>query len=389
MSGGEYEISHANDVNPTKIVKQTPKSLLKFTKVSELKLCKIVNNMKPKKSCGLDGISNTLLKRIMPVIKTPLCHVVNQSLQSGIFPDFMKTAKVIPLYKAGDRILPDNYRPISLLPVLSKVIEKVVYDKIVTHLDKENLIYAKQFGFRKHHSTIDAVMTLTGEILNCFEDNLMMLGVFVDLRKAFDTVSYDVILNKLKSLGIEGNELEWCRDYLTNRRQVVYVNGNYSNPQPLTVGVQQGSLLGVLMFQIIINDLPRSLKFSASVLYADDTTLYVIGRNLRFLKTKMNEDLKSLSHWLSINNLKLNVAKTKTMLFNKDGLSPEIDLHIDGEPIETVTSFKFLGIILDHAVTFVDQYRMLYDRLIKSGFVIKTLCKSMPLGMMRELYFAY
>ena len=272
---------------------------LKFTRVSELELCRIVENLKLKKSSGLDGISNVLLKKLIPVIKKPLCQIVNMSLLSGSFPDLMKIAKVIPLFKSGDCKLPDNYRPISLLSVLSKVIEKVVYKKTVVHLNKEGIIYPKQFGFRKKDSTIDAVMNLTGEILNAFENNLMVMSVFIDLKKAFDMVNHCVILKKLEKIGIRGLELQWFQDYLTNQRQIVNFNGIYSNIQTLSIGIQQGSLLGVLLFQIIISDLPKALKLCSSILYADDTTIYVMGKSLRFLKlTRKPYGFMQSSFWV-------------------------------------------------------------------------------------------
>ena len=299
---------------------------MKFVKVSEIQICKIVDLLKPKKSCGLDGISNILLKRIISVIKRPLCQIINRSLSNGIFPDLMKIAKVQPLYKAGDIALPDNFRPISLLPVLSKVLERVVFRSLSLHLKHENVIYPRQYGFRKDNSTIEAIMNLVGESLLGFDNNQMILSVFFDLKKAFDTVSHKLILLKLEKLGVRGIELEWFRDYLANCRQITHFNGKSSSVKSLHVGVQQGSLLRVLLFKIIINNLPRYLKFSSSILYADDTTLFIVGKSVKFLRMKMQKDLELLSAWLSMNNLKLNVKKTECLLFNKDGLTPDLYL---------------------------------------------------------------
>ena len=163
----------------------------------------------------------------------------------------------------------------------------------------------------------------------------------------------------------------------------------YSNTQTLSIGVQQGSLLGVLLFQITINDLPRALKFCSSILYADDTTIYVLGKSLRFLKLKMEEDLRHLSSWLCLNNMKLNVSKSKLLLFNKEGLMPHVDLSIEGEAIEDIREFKLLGIWLDPTLSFSEHYKAVHDRLLKSSFVIGSLCRSLPLDCMRQLYFAY
>ena len=301
--------------------------------VTEGQICKIVQNMKSKNSSGLDGISNTLLKQIISVIKMPLCVIFNKSLSSGIFPDLMKIAKVLPLHKIGTVTNPDNYRPISLLPVISKVLEKIIYNATVSHLDAHDILYSRQYGFRRNHSTSDAILNLTGDVLEAFERGHMMLAVFIDLKKAFDSVCFNSILCKLEKLGIRNEMYNWFHSYLTGRRQCVTLNGAKSNFREVCCGVPQGSLLGVFLFQIEINYIFKSLKFTTAVLYADDTTLYVSGNSLKFLKLKMQQDLHTLAEWLKRNCLKLNVAKTKTLLFHKEGLAPNYLLNVDGECI--------------------------------------------------------
>ena len=212
----------------------------------------------------------------------------------------MKLAKVIPLFKGGERDLPDNYRPISLLPVISKVLEKIVYLQTTEHLDECNVIYPRQFGFRKNHSTSDAIINFVGEILGAFNSNLMLLSIFVDLKKAFDTVSHSLIAEKLSCLGIQDITLQWYNSYLCGREQQVMLNDSVSVKAKVKVGVPQGSLLGVLLFQILINDFPNCLKFCSSILSADDTTIYCIGKSICFLKCKMQADLDSLSVWLKL-----------------------------------------------------------------------------------------
>ena len=279
---------------------------LRFARVTEMQICKIVMEMKPKLSSGLDGISNMLLKRLIHVIKGPLCTVFNKSLSSGVFPAMLKSAKVVPLYKGGSDDLLDNYRPISLLPVISKILEKVVFKSLMTHLTDNNLLYERQYGFRPNRSTTDAVTNLVGEILTSFEDNQMVLALFVDLKKAFDTVSHEIILSKLSCLGVNDIELCWFRSYLTNRYQRVQINKSVSDEVLMTVGVPQGALLGVVLFMIQIDDLFRSLRFSTSILYADDTTIIVKGHSLRFLRAKMQSEINNLTQWLELNNLNLN-----------------------------------------------------------------------------------
>ena len=217
----------------------------------------------------------------------------------------------------------------------------------------------------------------------------MLLSVFIDLRKAFDTVPHQLILDKLEMLGVRGTELKWFRNYLSNQRQFVVLGKSASSETGINIGVQQGSLLGVLLFQLMINDISACLKFTSSILYADDTMLYIYGSSLRFLRLKMQDDLNNLSEWLHANGLKLNVIKTKSMLFSRDRISLNVDLVVENEPIEMVTYFKFLGIYLDQELNFEKQYQIIYNKLVQFIFIVRKLTKLLPLICLRSLYFAY
>ena len=205
------EVTNSNSFEPI----HQCKSNFKFKLLTEMRLCHIVSKMPAKLSCGIDGISNMLLKQLISVLKGPLCTILNMSLKQGIFPDLMKIAKVIPLHKGGLCDVPDNYRPISLLPVFSKILEKAVYVTLIEHLNNNDILYYRQYGFRKHHSTIDAVSDFAAEILNGFESDNMLLSVFIDLHKAFDTISHESILSKLERMGVSDIEIAWFRSYLS------------------------------------------------------------------------------------------------------------------------------------------------------------------------------
>ena len=256
-------------------------------------------------------------------------------------------------------------------------------------LDKNDILYYKQYGFRKKRSTCDAIINFTSEVLTCFNRSHMVLALFIDLKKAFDTVPHSLLLKKLECYGFANVELDWFKSYLTKRQQSVVLGRTCSDPTELSVGVAQGALLGVLSFEIFINDLFRSLKYSTSILYADDTTLLISGNSLRFLRVKMQDDLESLCEWLKINRLKLNVQKTKSMLLNVEGLSLAVELSIDGELIETVKTFKFLGVHIDNRLIFENHYKVLYDKLFKVRYVIRSLSRILPRFCLRTLYFAY
>ena len=377
--------STAPNLNTVKKVNDT----MMFMPINETEICTLVSRLKAKKSFGHDGISNEFLKKIINCIKYPLCVIFNKSLNSGIFPDQMKHAVVKPLFKSGDVELCDHYRPISLLPVISKVLEKIVYYRVVSHMEKHNILYDKQFGFRKHHSTNDAVGVFISDLLKGWDNEMTVISIFIDLKKAFNTVSHKLILKKLELLGIENAKLGWFRSYLTNRMQITKVNDETSEPCVINTGVPQGSLLGVLLFQLLINDMTQVLKHSNCLLYADDTTIYVIGRNIRFMKMKLQSNIDSISMWLCSNSLKLNVAKTKVLLFNYAGITPLIDISIEGELIENVNEFKFLGINLDSELSFESHYLNLYKKLAKTVFVVRKLSTFVPRCNLRDLYYAY
>ena len=364
-------------------------SQLRFKRVTEAQICKIVENLKPKSSTGPDGVSNNLLKKLVHVIKCPLCVIFNKSLQSGVFPDLMKLAKVIPIFKAGDPMLCDNYRPISLLLVISKVLEKIVYYNVTKHLDVNGILYPRQYGFWKNYSTSDAIMNFIGETLKALDSKQLVLSIFIDLKKVFDTVSHKRVLKKLEQLGIWNCELDWFASYLSNRKQYVDIDGSLSYQKNLSVGIPQGSLLGVLLFQILIDRLPRCLKFSQCILYADDTTIFLMGRSLQYLRLKLQQDLDNISSWLCDNHLKLNVSKTKTMMFSVDGLIPDYNLFINGEKLEVIIKFKFLGVLLDVNLSFEHHYKLLHDKLLKSTFVIRSLSHFLSLYCLRTLYFTH
>ena len=273
-------------------------------------------------------------------IRIPFTFICNLSLRTGIFPDAMKIAKIQPLHKGGDKTTCENFRPISLLPVFSKVLEKVVFYKVVEHLESNQILYTRQYGFRKNHSTNDAVVDLVNEILKGNENGNDILAVFIDLKKAFDTCTFDNIIRKLCKYGIDGHLLDWFENYFRGRKQYTVVNGHSSCLKEILIGVPQGSLLGVLCFQIIINDLYKCLKWSSSILYADDTTIFLKGKNLKFLVTKLNADLQHLKLWLEANQLCLNVKKTKFMLFSLKPYEGDINLYIGTDKLEMVDDFQ-------------------------------------------------
>ena len=329
-------------------------STFTFMNIDEVVIKKIIYNLPPKSSSGCDGISSKLLKVIEPVIIKPLTLLINQVLNTRTFPDKLKIAKVIPIFKKGDPSLFENYRPISLLPAISKVIEKIIALQLSSYFEKNKLLFDNQYGFRPKHSTEHAALELIYRIINKMDTNEIPLNIFIDLSKAFDTIDHTILLNKLKYYGLKGSTLNLFQSYLNNRKQYTEIEDTTSTILPIHVGVPQGSILGPILFIIYVNDLPQCSNKFDFIMYADDTTLSSTIDSFSDINSNTNADvlinieLCKVIEWLKINKLSLNKNKSKYMLFHMPKKEIQnITLKIDDVNIEMVEEFNILGLTLD------------------------------------------
>ena len=283
--------------------------------VTSEEIKKLVMNLK-KSASGWDDISTKFLKLSLEYIITPLTHLCNRSLQEGVFPEQLKIANVIPLYKSEDPMKFNNYRPVSLLCILSKVFEKIMYTRLLKFLNKLQIIYKNQFGFRKHHSTYMALMLLIDKITKSLDKGEFVVGVFLDFSKAFDTVNHEILLKKMEHYGIRGHVLSWFKSYLSSRSQFVTYNGVKSTQKNITCGVPQGSILGPLLFLLYINDLSKVCESMMPLLFADDTNLFKSGKDCDKIQNEIEHDLLKISEWLKINKLSLNIKKKLNSWFS-------------------------------------------------------------------------
>ena len=256
-----------------------------FTDISESTVLSEIWGLKSGKAVGLDNIPPRLLKDASAMVTKPITAIVNASLSQSKVPDDWKAAYVIPLFKKGRKDNVDNYHPISILPTISELLEWVVHTQLISYLQENRLLSPFQCGFHKQHSTTFAALSFADTIRQNIDQGFMMGAVFVDLRKAFDTIDHSILLRELHFLGIKGKERNWFENYLSGRTQVVGIGGASSDPLHITSGVPQCSILGPLLFVIHINDLPLCIKICNVLMYAADTFCFVLDITLKSLKT--------------------------------------------------------------------------------------------------------
>ena len=222
-------------------------------------------------------------------------HILNLSLKQGVFPSELQIARVIPIYKGRDNMQINNYRPVSVLAFISKIFERIMYNRIIEFVNKHNILYKYQFGFREKHGTNTALIVLIDKISTAvsISNGDMVLGVFLDFSEAFDTVDHSILLNKLYKYGLRGVAHKWVFSYLYERQQFVSFNINKSKTFSIFCGVPQGSILGPLLFLLYVNDISQVSSILFPILYADDTNLFLQGKCLNTLIEKMNLELQN------------------------------------------------------------------------------------------------
>ena len=319
--------------------------------VTENEIDKIILNFR-ESSAGWDELKPTVIKSIRHCIALPLRHICNLSFRTGIFPDELKIANVVPIFKSGDEMIFSNYRPVSVLPVFSKIIERLMYNRLLKYTNDNNLLYKYQFGFQKGRSTHMALIILIDKISEALENGDCVIGIFLDFSKAFDTVDHIILLQKMYFYGIQDTTLSWFENYLSNRKQYVTYNGIKSQTEKINCGVPQGSILGPLLFLIYINDLSTVSEACMSILFADDTNMFFTGKNLKTMATVINEELIRVQEWLHCNKLSLNVLKTHYIIFtSRNKCVNDVDIRINDAHIERVYATKFLGVQIDAQLT--------------------------------------
>ena len=334
-------------------------------------------------------LNSIFLNENVWIILQPLLHICNLSFTHGVFPDGMKLAKVIPLFKSGNSMKVNNFRPVSILPVLSKILERLMYNRLLKFIEEFNILYDFQFGFRKFHSTFMALASAVNHIVNALQFGKYSIGVYLEFSKAFDTLDHDILFFKLNHYGIRGIALDWIKSYMLNRKQFVSYNDNSSDIQSISCGVPQGSILGPLLFLIYVNDLPNVSDMLFTVMFADDTSMFVNVENLSTLETQLNSELKHVSTWLQVNKLSLNVDKSCFIVFKTVKKSDlKVNICINDKRLSRVSQVKFLGTIIDDKLTWKPHIDYISKKLSKAIAIMYRLKAYVTQETLCSLYYS-
>ena len=346
------------------------------------------------KSYGLYSSPTKLLKCSSAYIAPVLTEILNTSIKLGTYPSKLKMAKITPVFKGDDDTDANNYRPISLLSNFNRVFEKIIYKRLTSYIEKHDLLNSSQYGFRKGHSTQHAILDIVNDIQSNMNRRLLSCGIFIDLKKAFDTVDHDVLLDKLNHYGFRGIINSWFSSYLKKRTQTTEVDHFISDKAVVGCGVPQGSVLGPLLFLLYVNDIHRCSNKLRFYLFADDTNILYADKTLKNLETTVNNELQNLSNWLTANKLTLNIKKSNFVIFRpyQKRLAYQPKLYMfDNEKskyvcLESKVYIKYLGVLVDQHLSWKYHIDSVVTKISKNVGLIAKLRHSVPRPILLNIY---
>ena len=334
-------------------------------------------------------MSLIILKKICTSFIAPLCNIINKSFHLGIFPKQLKLARITPVYKKGDKTNPTNFRPISSLHYISKIFEKLLAKRLLSFFDRFSLFAPSQYGFLIGYSTADAILNLTEMIYNSLNRKDYHISVFVDIKKAFDSISHTILINKLEKYGIRGPPLRLLSSYLADRESYVACGLAKSENRISNIGIPQGSILGPVLFLIYVNDLPNFAPSATATLFADDTTISVSDKNFDICIGKLQFDLEMFSKWTLSNRLSVNVAKTEALIFSNRLFHTEnANVAMNSQILEFGTNCKYLGVLIDQNLKFMEHINYILEKLSRNTGILYSIRHFLPKSAKLNFYYA-
>lgn len=359
--------------------------------VNEDLVFKSLQSLSDGKATGTDDLPAKLLKMASMSIVGPITHIINLSITTNVFPHQWKSARICPIFKKGDCTDPNNYRPISVLPVISKLLERIVFDQLYPFLNSKDLLHDTQSGFRPNHSTCTALINITEDWYNCIDNGEYVGIVMLDLKKAFDTVNHEILIDKLSDFNLSQDCITWFSSYLSGRTHITCIKGVKSEPTICICGIPQGSILGPLLFIMYINDLPNCVSNVNVSMYADDTGLYESSKQIDTLVDKLNQDLSRVDEWLIKNKLSLNVPKCEVMIMGtRQRLSKidnvDVNVNINGIKLQRVDKCKHLGVTFNKNLTWQDQVDEVRKKALVGIYMLRKTKNLIPSHTQSMLY---
>ena len=385
-----------------------------LSEINPYEIDELIRDLGMNKAGDIYGNTSNIVKLGGPVLTQILSLLFNRSLEQGIFPSALKVAKILPIHKGDSIFEMSNYRPISLLPIFSKILEKLMYARLIEFIKKYNILYENQFGFQKGLSTEFAINCLLNNIVECLENKETGFCILLDFAKAFDTVNHEILLDKLEYYGIRGVAYNWFKSYLSKRSQCTEIGDTQSKFDFVKHGVPQGSVLGPLLFLLYINDIVLSSKICKFTLFADDTSLFYSHKNKSEGSKILNTELSKIAEWLAANKLSLNVRKSKLLVFSNQRVARQddfanddsddiddiidvtefssegdSDIYINGEKLEEVDHAKYLGALIDNKLKWSYHINAVSLKNSKGIGLLAKARHYVPSSTLRPLYFSF
>ena len=364
---------------------------LLLKKITRDEIRQEIKQLKSNKSPGHDEFTIKFIKISQDIIVDSLSEIFNLSIKKGVYPDKLKIAKVIPIFKKGDPKITSNFRPISVLSCINKLFEKLISKRIYEFLEQHKILYEFQYGFRQGHSTTHALTEIVDKIKLGIDKNEITCGIFLDLSKAFDTVNHDILLHKLHHYGIQGPAHKLLKSYLTNRKQYVKIGNQASKFGNITCGVPQGSVLGPLLFILYINDLHKACLTGNIRIFADDTNIFFKCKNNSEITQIGNTIMSSLQTWFQNNKLSLNSEKSCFIVFRskrkKLGDIPN-EINFNHQSIKRSKTVKYLGVILDENLTWNEHISDVCNKLKRYFKIFYHLRRNINIEQVKVTYYA-